>query len=64
MRNGWTAHNLAGDPKMLLILMGISICAAISGVLFITRFKFVAKKDFLYDETDAFDQSQIKKWRM
>ena len=49
---------------MLLILMGISICAAISGVLFITRFKFVAKKDFLYDETDAFDQSQIKKWRM
>jgi hypothetical protein len=50
--------------KMLLIVMGISVCAAISGVLFITHFKFAAKKDYLYDETDAFDQRQIKRWRM
>jgi len=49
---------------MLLVVMGISVCAAISGALFITHFKSAAKKDFLYDETDTFDQSRFKRWRM
>jgi len=53
-----------GDHKMLLIVMGISVCAAISGVLFIKHFKFVPKKDFLYDETNTFDQNQYKSWRL
>ena len=52
-----------GDTIMILIVLGISVFAAVSGVLFITYWKFDDKKDYLYDETDSFDQRQLKRWR-
>ena len=49
---------------MFLIVLGISVVAAISGVLFISYWKFGDRKDYLYDETNSFDQRQFKRWRL
>jgi hypothetical protein len=49
---------------MILIVLGISVFTAVSGVLFITYWKFDGKKDYLYDETESFDQRQFKRWRL
>ena len=48
---------------MLFIVLGISVFAAVSGVLFISYRKFDGKKDYLYDETDSFGKHPFKKWR-
>jgi hypothetical protein len=48
---------------MLFISLGISVFAAVSGVLFISQWKFSDKKDYLYDETDSFGKRQFKRWR-
>jgi hypothetical protein len=50
---------------MILIVPGISVSAAVSGVLFITYWKFDGKKDYLYDETESlqFQPASIS-WRM
>ena len=48
---------------MLLIFLGIAVFAAASGLLFISHGKSNSQKDYLYDESDAFDQRQIKRWR-
>jgi hypothetical protein len=48
---------------MLLIVLGISVFAAVSGVLFISHWKFGDNKDYLYDESDSFGKRQIKRWR-
>jgi hypothetical protein len=53
-----------GDTIMILIVLGISVFAAVSGVLFITYWKFNGKKDYLYDETESFDQRQFRRWRL
>jgi len=39
---------------MFFIVLGISVFAAVSGVLFISHWKFDVKKDYLYDETNSF----------
>jgi hypothetical protein len=49
---------------MLFIVLGISVFAAVSGVLFISHWKFGDKKDYLYDETDLFGKRQFKRWRL
>ena len=48
---------------MFFIVLGISVFAAVSGVLFISHWKFNDKKDYLYDETESFGKSQFEKWR-
>ena len=52
-----------GEPIMFFIFLGISVFAAVSGVLFISYWKFDGRKDYLYDETDSFGKRQSKKWR-
>ena len=49
---------------MLLIFLGIAVFAAVSGLLFISQGRSNSKKDYLYDESDTFDQRQIRKWRL
>ena len=58
---------------MIFIVLGISVFSAVCGVLLITYLKFEVKKDYLYDETDTFDQRQLtdtfdqrqlKRWRL
>lgn len=48
---------------MLFIVLGIAVFTAASGLLFIAHWKTDGKKDYLYDESDSFDQRQIKRWR-
>jgi hypothetical protein len=48
---------------MLFIVLGISVFAAVSGVLLISHWKFGDHKDYLYDETDSFGKRQFKRWR-
>ena len=48
---------------MFFIVLGISVVAAVYGVLFISYWKLDDKKDHLYDETDSFGKRQFKKWR-
>jgi hypothetical protein len=48
---------------MFFIVLGISVVAAVSGVLFISYWKMDDKKDYLYDESDSFGKRQIQKWR-
>jgi hypothetical protein len=45
---------------MFFIVLGISVFAAVSGVLFISHWKFNDRKDYLYDETDSFGKRQVK----
>ena len=52
-----------GDSIMFLIVLGLSIFAAVFGFFFITHRKFDDKKDYLYDESDSFDKGQFKRWR-
>ena len=52
-----------GEPIMFFIVLGISVFAAVSGVLFISYWRFDERKDYLYDETDSFGKRQSKKWR-
>ena len=51
-----------GETIMFFIVLGISVFAAVSGVLFISHWKFNDRKDYLYDETDAFGKRQFKRW--
>jgi len=53
-----------GDTIMLFIVLGITVFAAVSGLLFFSHRRGNGKKDYLYDESDSFDQRQIKRWRM
>lgn len=53
----------SGETVMFFIILGISVFAAVSGVLFISYWKMDDKKDYLYDETDSFGKRQIQKWR-
>ena len=48
---------------MLFIVLGISVFAAVTGVLFISHWKIGDNKDYLYDESDSFGKRQIKRWR-
>jgi len=48
---------------MFFIVLGISVCAAVSGALFISHWKLDENKDYLYDETDSFGKRQLKRWR-
>ena len=48
---------------MFFIVLGISVFAAVSGVLFISYWRFDERKDYLYDETDSYGKRQSKKWR-
>ena len=52
-----------GEPIMFFIVLGISVFAAVSGVVFISHSKFEENKDYLYDETDSFGKRQCKRWR-
>jgi len=47
---------------MFFIVLGISVFATVSGVLFISHWKFNDRKDYLYDETDSFGKRQVKRW--
>lgn len=49
---------------MLLIVLGISVFAAVSSVLLIAYVRFDVKKDYLYDETDSFDQRRFERWHL
>jgi hypothetical protein len=60
----WIGRPLGpGDTIMLFIVLGIAVFAAVSGLLFVSHANRTSKKDYLYDESDAFDQRQFKKWR-
>jgi hypothetical protein len=48
---------------MLFFVLGIAVFTAASGLLFIAYWKSDGKRDYLYDESDSFDQRQIKRWR-
>jgi hypothetical protein len=48
---------------MLFIVLGIAVFASVSGLLFISHGRSNSKKDYLYDESDSFDQQQFKRWR-
>ena len=52
-----------GDKIMLFFVLGIVVLTAVSALLFIAHLKTDRKKDYLYAESDAFDQRQIKRWR-
>jgi hypothetical protein len=54
----------SGDTLMLLIVLGISVFAAVSSVLLIAYVRFDVKKDYLYDETDSFDQRRFERWHL
>ncbi len=53
----------SGETIMFFIVLGISVFAAVSGVLFISHWKLDENKDYLYDETDSFGKRQLKRWR-
>ena len=53
----------SGETIMFFIVLGISVFAVVSGVLFISYWKLDDKKDYLYDETDSFGKRQFKRWR-
>ena len=53
-----------GATMMFLIILGILVFAALSGMFFISHWKYGDKKDPLYDETDSFDQQKFKRWRL
>ena len=48
---------------MFFIVLGISVFAAVSGVLFISHRKSDENKDYLYDETESFGKRQCERWR-
>jgi hypothetical protein len=53
----------SGETIMFFIVLGISVFAAVSSVLFIAYWKLDDKKDHLYVETDQFGKRQFKRWR-
>ena len=53
-----------GDKIMLFFVLGFVVLTAVSALLFIAHLKADRKKDYLYAESDAFDQRQIKRWRL
>jgi len=54
----------SGETIMFFIVLGISVFAAVSGVLFFSHRKLDDQKDYLYDETDSFGKRQFKRWRL
>ena len=54
----------SGETIMFFIVLGISVFAAVSGVLFFSNRKLDDQKDYLYDETDSFGKRQFKRWRL
>ena len=52
-----------GDKIMVFFVLGIAVFTVVSGLLFIAHLKTDGRKDYLYDESDSFDQRQIKRWR-
>ena len=54
----------SGETIMFFIVLGISVFAAVSGVLFFSHRKLDDQKDHLYDETDSFGKRQVKRWRL
>ena len=59
----WQPISRQWRDDMFFIVLGISVFAAVSGVVFISHWKFEENKDYLYDETDAFGKRQFKRWR-